>query len=78
MKAATLYKDPASNSGISPQSRTFRFASPGARNSARNSSTFLNHANVRLPNNDISSPNFGEISEALPGRLVQLALKFVF
>ena len=36
------------------------------------------HANFRLPNNDISSPNFGEISEALPGRLVQLALKFVF
>jgi hypothetical protein len=38
----------------------------------------FNHANFRLPNNDISSPNFGEISEALPGRLVQLALKFVF
>ena len=38
----------------------------------------FNHANFRLPNNDISSPNFGEISEALPGRLVQLALKFIF
>jgi hypothetical protein len=37
----------------------------------------FNRANFRLPNNDISSPNFGEISEALPGRLVQLALKFV-
>ena len=38
----------------------------------------FNHANFRLPNNDISSPNFGVISEALPGRQVQLALKFLF
>jgi hypothetical protein len=38
----------------------------------------FNHANFRLPNNDISSPNFGKISEALPGRLIQLALKFLF
>jgi hypothetical protein len=36
------------------------------------------HASFRLPNNDISSPNFGGILEALPGRLVQLALKFAF
>jgi hypothetical protein len=39
---------------------------------------FFNHANFRLPDNDISSPTFGQISEALPGRLVQLALKFTF
>jgi hypothetical protein len=38
----------------------------------------FNHANFRLPNNDISSPGFGQISEALPGRLVQLALKVYF
>jgi hypothetical protein len=38
----------------------------------------FNHANLRLPDNDISSPNFGQIQEALPGRLVQLALKFLF
>jgi carboxypeptidase family protein len=38
----------------------------------------FNHANFRLPDNDISSPTFGEISEALPGRQVQLALKFLF
>jgi len=38
----------------------------------------FNHANFRLPDNDISSPTFGQISEALPGRLVQLALKFLF
>ena len=38
----------------------------------------FNHANFRLPNNDISSPNFGRITEAQPGRLVQLALKLLF
>jgi hypothetical protein len=39
---------------------------------------FFNHANFRLPDNDISSPTFGQITEALPGRTVQLALKFLF
>jgi hypothetical protein len=39
---------------------------------------FLNHPNFRLPDNDISSPTFGEISQALPGRQIQLALKFLF
>ncbi len=38
----------------------------------------FNHANFRLPDSDISSPNFGQIQEALPGRLIQLALKFLF
>ena len=38
----------------------------------------FNHANFRLPVNEISSPNFGQIQNALPGRLVQLALKFLF
>jgi hypothetical protein len=38
----------------------------------------FNHANFRLPNNDISSPDFGKITEALAGRQVQLALKFYF
>jgi hypothetical protein len=38
----------------------------------------FNHPNFRLPVNDISSPNFGQITEASPGRLVQLALKFMF
>ena len=39
---------------------------------------FFNHANFRLPDNDISSPTFGQITEAQPGRTVQLALKFLF
>jgi hypothetical protein len=38
----------------------------------------FNHANFRLPDNDVSSPTFGEISESLPGRQVQVALKFYF
>jgi hypothetical protein len=39
----------------------------------------LNHTNLRLPNSDISNPKtFGTITEALPPRLTQLALKFTF
>jgi hypothetical protein len=38
----------------------------------------FNHANFRLPDSDISSPTFGQIREALPPRLVQVALKFLF
>ena len=38
----------------------------------------FNNVNFTLPNNDISSPNFGQIEAAQPGRIVQLALKFVF
>jgi hypothetical protein len=39
---------------------------------------FFNHPNFRLPDNDISSPTFGQIQEALPGREIQIALKFLF
>ena len=38
----------------------------------------FNKANFQLPNNDISSPNFGQIQSAQPGRVVQLALKLLF
>ena len=38
----------------------------------------LNHTNFRLPDSDISSPNFGRIQAAQPPRLIQLALKFIF
>ena len=37
-----------------------------------------NHANFRLPENDIASPEFGQILEAAPPRLFQFALKFLF
>lgn len=39
---------------------------------------FLNHANLRLPDSDISSPTFGEIHSDLGPRVVQLAIKFKF
>ncbi|HUJ23586.1 MAG TPA: carboxypeptidase regulatory-like domain-containing protein [Bryobacteraceae bacterium] len=37
-----------------------------------------NHANFGLPQNDIASPEFGQILEAGSPRLFQLALKFLF
>jgi hypothetical protein len=39
---------------------------------------FLNHPNFRLPDSDISSPTFNTIQAALPPRVIQLALKFLF
>lgn len=38
----------------------------------------FNRTNLRLPNSAISSPTFGQIQQALPPRLIQFALKFLF
>jgi hypothetical protein len=38
----------------------------------------LNHANFALPENDLVSPEFGQILQAAPPRLLQLAVKFLF
>jgi len=38
----------------------------------------LNHPNFRLPDSDISSPNFGHIQAAQNPHLIQLALKFPY
>jgi len=38
----------------------------------------LNHANFGLPENDLQSPAFGQILQAGPPRLLQLALKFIY
>jgi hypothetical protein len=38
----------------------------------------LNHANFGLPENDLNSPDFGQILQAGPPRLFQLALKYIF
>ena len=38
----------------------------------------LNHPNFVLPENDLASPEFGQILQAAPPRLLQLALKFLF
>ncbi|MBV9266821.1 MAG: hypothetical protein JO061_11695, partial [Acidobacteriaceae bacterium] len=38
----------------------------------------LNHPNFMLPENDLASPEFGQILQAAPPRLLQLALKYIF
>jgi hypothetical protein len=38
----------------------------------------LNHPNFALPENDLNSPDFGQILQAAPPRLLQLALKILF
>jgi hypothetical protein len=38
----------------------------------------LNHTNFLIPNRNADSPDFGKIFQALPGRQMQLALKFTF
>jgi len=38
----------------------------------------LNHPNFALPENDLASPEFGQILQAAPARLLQLAVKFFF
>ncbi|MBV9610871.1 MAG: hypothetical protein JO091_00290, partial [Acidobacteriaceae bacterium] len=38
----------------------------------------LNHPNFLLPENDLASPEFGQILQAAPPRLLQMALKFIF
>ncbi len=38
----------------------------------------LNHPNFYLPENDLASPNFGQILQAAPPRLLQVALKLTF
>ena len=38
----------------------------------------LNHPNFGLPENDLESPAFGQILQAGPPRLLQLALKLIF
>jgi len=38
----------------------------------------LNHTNLRLPETDIASPNFGKIQKDTGPRVIQLALKFLF
>jgi len=39
---------------------------------------FLNHTNLRLPNNDIQSSNFGVVQSDVGPRVIQVALKFLF
>ena len=34
--------------------------------------------NLDLPQRDLSNPNFGKSTSALPGRIVQFAVRFAF
>src|SRR5207244_4013121 len=38
----------------------------------------LNHANFRNPSGNITSPQFGRIQDAGPGRVMQFGLKYLF
>ncbi len=59
-------------------SKTFRFTESKDLQFRAELFNIFNHANFGLPNNDLKSQNFGQIQSAQPGRLVQLALKFLF
>ena len=39
---------------------------------------FLNHTNLRLPNSDVQSSNFGVVQSDVGPRVIQVALKFLF
>ena len=39
---------------------------------------FLNHTNLRLPNSDVQSPNFGMVQSDVGPRVIQVALMFLF
>ena len=38
----------------------------------------LNHANFGLPDNDLASPNFGQVLASGPPRLLQFGAKLLF
>jgi hypothetical protein len=38
----------------------------------------FNHPNFNAPNNNITSPQFGQIQSAADGRIIQFALKYLF
>jgi hypothetical protein len=59
-------------------SKSFRFAESKNMQFRVEFFNIFNHANFGLPNNDLKSQDFGQIQSAQPGRLVQLAMKFLF
>lgn len=75
--AATRWMARHFSNGIFRRSRRFPSASVDLQFRAEIFNIF-NNVNFQLPNNDINSLGFGQIEAAQPGRIVQLALKFMF
>lgn len=58
--------------------KTFRIAEAKTLEFRAEFFNLFNRVNFGLPNNDISSPTFGQVESALPPRQIQFALKFLF
>jgi len=58
--------------------RSFRFTESKNLQFRAEFFNLFNHANFGLPVNDLNSQDFGKIQTSQPGRLVQVALKFLF
>jgi hypothetical protein len=59
--------------------KTFRFTESKDLQFRAEFFNLFNHANFGLPVNDLNDQkNFGKIQTSQPGRLVQVALKFLF
>ena len=78
MPGAISSTAPRINSGTSLQSRIIPIRESMNLQFRAEFFNIFNNVNFLLPVNDINSPNFGQISAARPGRIVQLALKFSF
>ena len=58
--------------------KTFRVAESKSFEFRSEFFNLFNRVNFGLPNNNISSPTFGQVESALPPRQIQFALKFLF
>jgi hypothetical protein len=58
--------------------KNFRLAEKATLQYRAEAFNTLNHPNFMLPENDLASPDFGQILQAAPPRLLQMALKLIF
>jgi hypothetical protein len=63
------------NAGLS---RIFRLAERQTMEFRAEGTNVLNHANFMNPSNNITSPQFGRLQMAGPGRVMQFGLKYLF
>ena len=71
-------KPPASPNGTSAVSKNFRLAESATLQFRGEFFNILNRVNFGVPNDDISSPTFGQVESAAPPRQIQFALKLLF